>query len=57
MKARMLFWIGSSPNDLPMKDVLSFIEYSEDIFEEASEMIKNSVAAGVAEVVDNIDFG
>lgn len=56
MKARVLFWTGVTPAELPMKDVLSFIEYSEDIFEEALEMLESAVASGVAEVVDNIKF-
>lgn len=56
MKARMLFWTGTPANDIPMRDMLSFIEYSEEFFEETAEMIEASVAQGVAEVVDNIKF-
>lgn len=56
MKARFLFWTGKNPSELPFKDVLAFVEYSEEIFEEFAEMIEGSVANGVAEVVDQIDL-
>lgn len=56
MKARVLFWTGRRANELPLIEVLQFLEYAEDIFEEYGEMFENAVARGVAEVVDNIDL-
>lgn len=41
---------------MPVRDVLVFNDYAEDTVEEFSEMIKNSVARGVAEVLNEIDF-
>jgi len=56
MKTRFMFWTGVMPHDVPVRDILSFNEHAEEIFEEVGEMIKDSVAAGVGEAIDNIDF-
>lgn len=56
MKARVLFWTGKRASELPVREVLSFNKYAEDIFEEWHELMKSSVAQGVAEVVDEIDL-
>lgn len=56
MKARVMFWAGIPPHSIPLRDVLYFNEYSEEIFEEMKDLFETAVASGVAEVVDNIDL-
>jgi len=56
MNARFLFWTGRPASELPVRDVLTFVEYSDEVFEELQELLKASVASGVAEVLDNIDL-
>lgn len=52
MRARLMFWTGINPHEIPVRDVLSFNDHVEDIIEEYQEMLKNAVAAGVAEVLE-----
>lgn len=54
MKARLMYYIGLHPHDIPVRDVVAFHDYVEDIREEEQEMMKASVAAGVAEALDNL---
>lgn len=56
MKARFLFWTGVPANEVPVRDVLYFNECAEDLFEEYRDLMKNAVAAGVAEAIDNIKW-
>lgn len=56
MKARFLFWAGVPAHDMPVKDLISFNEHTEEMIEEVAEMLKDAVAAGVGEAIDNIDF-
>lgn len=51
-----MFWTGILPHNVPVRDILSFNENTEDIFEEWQELMQNAVAAGVSEVVDNLEF-
>lgn len=39
---------------MPVKDVIAFNEYAEDVVEEHQEMLRNAVAAGVADVLEKI---
>lgn len=56
MKARFMFWTGIQPHGVPIQDILGFNEEAPDLIEEAGEMLKDAVAAGVGEAIDNIDF-
>lgn len=56
MKAQWLYWTGQHPNEVPIRDVLTFNDHIEDIMEEHFEMLRNAVAAGVADVVEEIEF-
>lgn len=56
MKARFMFWTGIHPNNMPVKEVLVFNEHAEEILEETAEMLRNTVAAGVADVIEEMDF-
>jgi len=56
MKARFLFWSGVAPHDIPVRDLISFNEHAEEMIEEVAEMLKDAVAGGVGEAIDNIDF-
>lgn len=56
MKVKFMFWTGMHPNDIPIRDVLAFNEYAEETMEEVFEGLKDVVASGVAEALDQIDF-
>lgn len=56
MKARFLFWTGTRAAEVPLIEVLSFNEYSEEIFEEFHDMFKSAVGEGLAEVLDNLEI-
>lgn len=56
MKSRVLFWTGTSASALPLKDVLWFLEFSEEIFEERMDLMKQAVAEGVAEVLEELEL-
>ncbi len=56
MKARFLFWTGRRASELPIREMLSFSQVSDDVFEEMQEMFKNAVAAGVSEVLENMNL-
>lgn len=56
MRVRFMFWTGVRPDDAAVRDVLAFNEYAEDIFEESIEALKDAVASGVAEALDELKF-
>lgn len=56
MKVRMLFWTGTHPIELPIREVIIFTEHAETVFEEYQEVLEAAVASGVAEVIDNLDL-
>lgn len=56
MKVKFMFWTGMHPNGIPIRDVLAFNEYAEETMEEVFEGLKDVVASGVAEALDQIDF-
>jgi hypothetical protein len=56
MKVRFLFWTGKLPTEIPIRELFLFSKHSEEVFEEYMEVEKSAVAAGVAEVLDNLDL-
>jgi len=51
-----MYYTGIHPHQIPVRDFLAFGEHYEEVVEQHTEQMKNIVAAGVAEVVENIDF-
>jgi hypothetical protein len=49
-----MYWTGIPPHTLPVRDVLAFSEYAEELVEEHQKMLKSAVAQGVGEVMDEI---
>ncbi len=49
-----MYWTDASVNTMTVRDVIAFSEYIEEITEEHQTMIKNAVAEGVAEVMEEI---
>lgn len=54
MRMRVLFWTGVNPDDLAVRDVILFNEYSRDIIEEFGNVFKNAFGEVLYEVLKNI---
>lgn len=51
-----MYWTNLQPHELPVRDVIAFSEGLSDEVEDHQELIKNAVAEGVAEALDQIKF-
>lgn len=49
-----MYWTGLNPNDVPVRDVISFTQHFEDMAEEHRDMLESAVAKGVAEVLNKL---
>lgn len=54
MKSRLMYWAGLNPHKIPVKDVLGFNEYVEDITEEHKDLIKAGVGEALSEVLESM---
>lgn len=52
MKARIMFWTGLRPNDIPVRDVLALSDEMEDMIEERRQMMYSAVSEAVADILE-----
>lgn len=54
MRSRLMYWAGLNPHKIPVRDVLGFNDYVEDMTEEHRDLIKAGVGEAIAEAFDSM---